>query len=384
LTQKIKIAFIKYAGLTTGGTEKFLQTIAAGLPKEEFEVDYYYAHPEENPPDEGRKKYLIDSGVNVIEFKTSKPRVHRGKIWLDETDFLKVFKGANIIQTGRCGLFEEPFSNIKNIPIIDSMHYVVGVDNQYNISRVMHISEFSKRKWIESGGDESRIVMVSHPMIIPNVNISDFRKEYSLENKFIFGFHQRNDDAIFSPIPLLAYKEVETEGNAFVLLGGGERYKQQVKELNIKNIVFLEHTSNPDIIHSFLNMIDVYAHGRRDGELNSTAIAEALYYGKPVVSHVSDEFNGHIECIDNAGFVLNNCAEYAQKLKEIQQNKEFYAKLSQNAKNQFKKLYDYDVQMANIINIYKKVCQNPYPNKLKRIILDIKQKYKTKRCSRYK
>ena len=91
MRNKIKIAFIKYLGLITAGTEKFLQTIAAGLPKDEFEVDYYYAHPEDTPPDEGRVKYLRDNGVNLIEFKTSKPRVHRGKIWLDKTNFFEIY-----------------------------------------------------------------------------------------------------------------------------------------------------------------------------------------------------------------------------------------------------------------------------------------------------
>ncbi len=384
LNHKVKIAFIKYLGLTTAGTEKFLQTIAAGLPKDEFEVDYYWAHPEENLPDEGRVKYLQENGVNLIEFKTSKPRVHRGKIWLDETNFFDVFKGADLIQTGRCGLFEEPFCSIKNIPIVDSMHYVVGVDNQYNISRTMHISEFSKRKWIEQGGDESRIVMVSHPMIIPEIKGIDYKQQLGLENKFIFGFHQRNDNAIFSDIPLKAYKKIENENNTFVLLGGGENYKKQAEELGLKNVRFLDFTGDPNIIHSFLQMLDVYAHGRKDGELNSTAIAEALYYGKPVVSHVTNAFNGHIECIDEAGFVVNNADEYAVKLKELQSNQDFYNKISNNALTQFKKLYDYEIQLQKIIAIYKDVLQSPYPNKLNRLSLDLKQQFPLRRHRRWK
>ena len=38
----IKIAFIKFGGMANGGTEKYLQTIAAHLPKDEFEVDFFY------------------------------------------------------------------------------------------------------------------------------------------------------------------------------------------------------------------------------------------------------------------------------------------------------------------------------------------------------
>ena len=38
----IKVAFIKFGGMANGGTEKYLQTIAAHLPKDEFEVDFFY------------------------------------------------------------------------------------------------------------------------------------------------------------------------------------------------------------------------------------------------------------------------------------------------------------------------------------------------------
>ncbi len=382
--KKKHIAFIKYLGLSVGGTEKFLQTIAAGLPKDEFRADYYWAHPNDNPPDKGRVKYLEDNGVSLIEFKTSKPRVHRGKIWLDKTDFFNVFKGADLVQTGRCGLFEEPFCSIRNIPMVDSMHYVAGVDNQYNISRVMHISEFSRNKWVERGGDESRAVMASHPIIIPDIKFIDYRRELKLENRFIFGFHQRDDNAIFSDIPLKAYKEVENADNAFVLLGGGDNYKKQAGELGIKNIHFFEHTGDVNKIHSFLRMLNVYAHGRKDGELNSTAIAEALYYEKPVVSHISDSFNGHVECIAGAGFVVEDAGQYARKLGEIEQNRDLYNNLSVKAREQFARMYGYEDQMANIIAIYADVLQNPYPNRIKRLCLDIKQQFPTRRHRRWK
>ena len=42
LMEKIKIAFIKFGGMANGGTEKYLQTIAGHLPKDRFEVDFYY------------------------------------------------------------------------------------------------------------------------------------------------------------------------------------------------------------------------------------------------------------------------------------------------------------------------------------------------------
>ncbi len=40
--QKTRIAFIKFGGLAAGGTEKYLQTLACNLPKDHFEVAYFY------------------------------------------------------------------------------------------------------------------------------------------------------------------------------------------------------------------------------------------------------------------------------------------------------------------------------------------------------
>ena len=38
----IRLAFIKYAGMAAGGVEKYLQTLAAHLPKDIFNIDFYY------------------------------------------------------------------------------------------------------------------------------------------------------------------------------------------------------------------------------------------------------------------------------------------------------------------------------------------------------
>ncbi len=40
--KRIRVAFIKFCGMATGGTEKVLQTIAANLDKNKFLVDFYY------------------------------------------------------------------------------------------------------------------------------------------------------------------------------------------------------------------------------------------------------------------------------------------------------------------------------------------------------
>ena len=73
---KIKVAFIKFGGMANGGTEKYLQTIAAHLPKDEFDVDFFYcdAAPyigsdfKHLDTDESRVEYTKSHGVNLIKF----------------------------------------------------------------------------------------------------------------------------------------------------------------------------------------------------------------------------------------------------------------------------------------------------------------------------
>jgi glycosyltransferase involved in cell wall biosynthesis len=379
----IKIAFIKYGGLASSGTEKFLQNIAILLPKDEFKVDYYYCdatpyigsdfkHPD---TDILNIKPMLDNGVNLIKFKVeAKDTTKRTHPWINN-NFFEVFKNKyDLIQTGRAGNPEYPFNKIKHIPIIDSIHIMGGIDNQFNISRVMHITKWSADKWIKKGGDKNRVRTVSHPMIINEGESFSLKKELDLENKIVFGFHQRNSDEIFSNIPLSAYKEIESEDTHFIILGGSNLYQKQAQDLNIKNITFLPHTGDKNKIYSFLKTLDVYAHGRKDGEINSTAMAEAMFFGKPIISHTSKIHNGHIECVGDAGLVVNNVSEFVEGLKMFL-NRDLINKKSELAKLQFKKLYEANGQMENIIEIYKEAISNPYPNKIVRFISSFRVKF---------
>ncbi len=76
---KIKIAFVKFSGMAAGGSEKFLQVIAANLPKDRFEVDFFYCDAAPYigsdykvlDTDPNRIKYVQEHGVNF----RLKPRI---------------------------------------------------------------------------------------------------------------------------------------------------------------------------------------------------------------------------------------------------------------------------------------------------------------------
>ena len=42
--KKIKVAFIKFAGMASSGTEKYMQTIACILDKDIYDIDFYYTN----------------------------------------------------------------------------------------------------------------------------------------------------------------------------------------------------------------------------------------------------------------------------------------------------------------------------------------------------
>jgi glycosyltransferase involved in cell wall biosynthesis len=393
MNKKIKIAFIKFGGLSAGGTEKFLQVLAVNLPTEYFTVDYFYCdsapyigsnykHLDTDPE---RVQFMEKSEVNLIKFNIDAKDINSPTHDWVGTDFWKKFDENNydIIQTGRGGYPEYPFTKIKRTPIVDSLHLSAGIDNQYNISRVLHISKWSADQWVKKGGDASRVEVISTFLDIPKKQYLGLREKLDINNKFIFGFHQRKDDWIYSPIPLDAYKKIESENTVFLMLNGSDLYKKQANDLNIKNIIFLPYAETQDDIYDFVSTLDVFSHGRKDGEVNSAAIAEAMYFGLPIVSHSSSYANGHIECIGEGGRVLDNTEDYAVELKKLMEDKEYYKFRSSEAKKRFSEMYELKNQIAKIVNIYKDVIQNPFPNKLRRLYFDLVNRIKKMLYNRY-
>lgn len=380
---KIRIAFIKYCGLSSGGTEKFLQTIAANLDKTKYTVDYYYtesvpfigSNHRHNGTDDVRRRYLIEHDVNLIEISLEAVDLTKHTYPWVNTNFFELFDEDryDLVQTGRGGYPEFPFSKIKTVPIIDSLHLLAGVDNQYNIARVMHITNWSRRIWENKGGDWLRSVVISHPVEMAKTEVHSLRDKLQIpKNRVICGFHQRNDESIFSPYPLEAYALCETENTHFIILGGSRKHRDQAEDLNIKNITFLDYTSDQNLIYDFLSTLDLYVHGRADGEVNSTAMAEAMYFGLPILSHTSSTNNGHVECIGDAGFVAHDIAEYKNKLSQWLSNSSQRHALRERAILRFKEKYELDNQMKRIVAIYEDVLENPFPHPIRRHLSTLK------------
>ncbi len=368
--EKIKIAFIKFGGMANGGTEKYLQTIAGHLPKDQFEVDFYYcdAAPyigsdfKHLDTDQSRVEYTESHGVNLIKFNVGFKDVTKSTHdWVD-TNFWDVFdeEKYDVIQTGRSGHPEYPFTLINKTPIIDSIHLAGMAENKANVMKTVLISEEQKNKWIAAGGDPSRAVIIPVPVEIPPQLVQvdpydqNYRIEFSLEDKFIFGMHQRNDNNIFSPIPLEAYDEIQSDDTAFLILGGSVNYRKQAADMQLKNVYFWNTTSEVREIHKFLDTLNVYAHGRSDGEQCSSSIIEGLSHSLPMISHTAPSM-GQSEQIGDAGKVVEDYEEYAQVMSDLMTDTKYYNQCSENAKVRYNTTYNVDSIMQRFIELYKEV-----------------------------
>ncbi len=328
--KKIKIAFIKYSGLSPGGAEKQLIRLATELNKDKFQVDYYWCHPcvdlfsnaISNPSSMVQKKYLEENGVRTIEFKVEKRDISDSTHKWINTNFWEVFdyNKYDIIQTAKSGHPEYPFTYIPK-PIIEWNIYG-SVDFSPNIYKTICISKWIYDIWISNGGDSKK-----GSIVYPGVLESESNLEKSLDRKSYYskyltlGFHQRPSNDIFSPIPLNVFVRVRRSLYhfehfvRFTILGGGDLYKKQAKDLGI-DVEFIDPTAEWSEICEFLSSLDIYCHGRKDGECHGTAIQEAMLHGLPVVSHKS-LMNGHIEIIGDCGKVCGNEKEYKEYLTKL-------------------------------------------------------------------
>lgn len=358
----INVAFVKFAGLAGGGTEKYLQTLAANLPKDKFSVDYYYTeavpllgnsfvHPSTDPD---RLKYMQDSDVNLIEVSLTARDDQRDSYWVD-TDFFDIFDSSkyHLIQTGRFGYKEFPFCDMHDSIFVDSIHSggQCVIEKRDNIKATVLLSNSHVSQWVGNGGDDSKARIIP-PIVepLPQATI-DLRESFGIsKDTVVFGMHQRVDDAIFSSLPLESFSRLHGD-TAYILMGGSERYRSQAS--NYENVFFLDFSTIPEDISNFLSSLDVYAHGRLDGEVCSASIIEALSFGLPVISH-SAQNNGHQEQIEGCGFFVSSVEEYLESM-QLLLDLGNRSRFSYNSVKKYEAIYSLDACIKKYVDLYEEI-----------------------------
>ena len=367
-TQKIRIAFIKFGGLAVGGSELWLQKIAANLPKDSYEIDYYYSDAAPligidyvaGPTNPDRLKYMIDHNVNLIKFnvKAIDYRFHYHP-WIS-TDLWNIFdsKKYDIVQTVKAGPREYPFYLI-NLPVVEIVALANRPDKSTNIAWSFHSSPWQRNAWLKKGGDAKRSSVLPAPLDKPHTT-ENYRKELGIpDNAIVAGFHQRADDNIWSYIPLKAFSTCQNPNWHFVMKGGSTLYRKQAQELGLKKIHFLPSDGDNMTVSKFLNTLDIFAHGRRDGETFGAVIAEAIIHGKPCLSHASvTGLNAQKETMGTAGLFATDEKDYTEKLYSLFSDKALRDQLTLEAQKN-SGTYSIENTIKSVVEVYDEVLSNP-------------------------
>ena len=359
MTSKIKVAIVRHNGLFMGGTEKFLQIMAAEVNKDEFEVDYYTTNYMRF---KDREQYLKDHDVNIIKFH--KPYFgNLPKLWMNKLNhiwlWLKFKKNYyDVVQITNFSWDEYPYNNFYGENVCQFVVFTPFCDFPCVRASILN-SEWLRQKWIETGGSDERSVVIPVPTWKPMHGIG-LRNELGISfDTFVCGFHQRKHDDIFSPTQLNAYKLIETDKTHMIVLNGSDLYKEQASDIEIKHITFLDYMKNEYEMTKFFNTLNLYTHGRKDGETYGTVFVESMAHGVPCISHWSGIQDAMEETIGKGGCVVDNDSEkYAKKIQEyMKMDKVNMDYVQRAATSEVMSRFTYDIVVPKIEEMWRNVAK---------------------------
>ncbi len=367
MIKKTRIAFIKFAGLSPGGTERWLQMMAVNLPKDKFEIDYYYCDSapylgsdyKHADTDQERLKYMLSNDINLIKFNVGFKDVTVGKHNWINTNFWDVFDSSkyDFVQTAKAGDKEYPYYLI-DLPIVEYVTLSGGVDFSTNLIHSIHLSEWQRLRWVKKGGSLEKSSLIPIPVERP-VSQENLREELGIpDNAIVAGYHQRPDNNIFSEIPLKSFSEIQKENFHFIIMGGGDLYRKQARDLSLKNVHFLEASSDPKKISAFLNTLNIFAHGRKDGETFGTVLAEGMIHGLPCLSHYSGIADAQPETMGPGGLFAMDQDDYTNKLMVFFENEKLRREIGDLGKDYAEKFYTIEGVVKSLCEVYDKAVQD--------------------------
>jgi glycosyltransferase involved in cell wall biosynthesis len=346
---KKPIVIHHHNNLTMGGTEKMCQIFLKHFIKDNT-FDHYVAYKADG--DNTREPYFkeIVGPEKMICYESP------AKL-LSTIHGLKPF----ILHRYSAGIPEYPFvREIKQ----HTKHFVStsvfgNQDDTIEISKVIYVSKHVQHMAGKTGIPEKGIYYPDHSVVRNPIeapySTEDLREELGIpKDAFVFGRIGRDDESIYDPINIKAYAEVATSNTYFVFVNPSGSSRADIKRLGITSARYIERTTSEIRLSQFYNTIDVLAHSRKDGECNPANVFEAAAHRKPVISHYGQVFNGHMETIQDSGFVVlsNDVDEYARIMKAFIEGVVDYETLSQNAYSQWCKVKP-ELMSNKQLNIYK-------------------------------
>ena len=339
--------------LTLGGTEKMVQIHLSHFIKDHT-FDHYLAYRAQG--DKAREPYFKEILGQEKLLCYNSP-----------SELLNIIHGLKpfILHRYSAGIPEYPFvREIKQ----HTRHFVStsvfgDQDDTIDISKVIYVSKHVQWMADKVGNAEKGIFYPNHHVVRNPIEApyssDNLREELDIpKDAFVFGRIGRDDDSIYDSTNIEAYAKVETPDTFFVVVNASSRCRSDIHRLGIKNAKFIERTTSEIRLSKFYNSLDVLAHARKDGECNAAVHFESMAHGKPVISHYGEVFQGHIECIQNAGFVVlaGDVEEYARIMRAFIDGVVDYQTLSKNCLKQWQKVTPEAMGNAQL-NIYKELLE---------------------------
>lgn len=199
--------------------------------------------------------------------------------------------------------------------------------------------------------------VIANP-INTSITNENLKNELNIGDKFIYGRIARPDANIYTDINLRAYKQIESDDNVFIYMAPNSRAITDANNLGIKNIIFIEPTSDELMVSKFYNTIDVLCHSNSLGETFGNTIAEAMINGKPIITHIgmSSWPQAHKELVGDMTelFITENFVEnYAKTMLRLKNDMEYYNSTSKYLLERANKNYSYIEVAKKYFELYK-------------------------------
>lgn len=340
-----------------GGTETNLQIIADAL-SDKYDV-YLLGSTQNNIKN---RKQVLEKKFKVIDFtyKNTDPN-YPNFIDTPNLNIIETIYGISpdLIVTASAGRPEYPINIIRDIPIL-LINIFGSPCVQKNVKRIYFNAEITKHAAEKFTGINKKYKVMRIPIlcnISPDTKI--VRNKLNIpENAFVFGRIGRPDDNIFDPIGILAFEKLVKEYNNayYIIVSPSQLAIDLVNSKKIKNVLFLPTTAREQDKWDFYYSIDTLAHFRLDGETQGLNICEAMYAGKPIITHKSGMWNGHLEYL-NKSFSrvseIDDISEYYRHMKEMinikNQNPQVWQNMSLSAKDCVNNFFNKDTYCKDIM-----------------------------------
>jgi glycosyltransferase involved in cell wall biosynthesis len=201
-------------------------------------------------------------------------------------------------------------NELKNYKFVE--HHIFAEFDQFLWDSRIFICDYIRRKCNYTLGPLDSVI--NNPVEKPPK-----KREYRDNKTVILGRIGRPDN--FCSISLDAIKILIDRGIKnfkYWIVNPCDGWRKKVEELKLKDYcTFIDPIYSDEELQEFFNQIDILAHARSDGEINSLSISQAQINGVPVVTHYSPCYNGQAEQVKNGlGFITkwNNPEIYASLL----------------------------------------------------------------------